>query len=332
MFTEEQCTLFANLKKLDDLRQMDKQAGKPERLLPLNETQLHAMLAEQVTVEEQTTISALDLPTAAGNPFTDATVDKPWLDFFVDLKKVNQAINDAKAADDKLDPSDRDPALIAAIVARNQLAKLSLYGAVLHAFNKQAQVYLDLDAGVQIAAVNSIPECANMLLPNQACKDARLTKLKETVVKLADSVSKAAQIIEVSKVRGAFVWKFVQLSGERSKALWGGVVKCVMFFAKHVVAIAKAKLVVAGQIAASASFQAKLDEIRTDWVALNVLVAKVALLPSKKADDLSAADKAALITLVLKIKNERDALWGDLGKAITAAKVARRVVCRRRLA
>ena len=54
---------------------------------------------------------------------------------------------------------------------RNQLIKLALYGSVLHGFNKGAQTFLDIDANVQIATINNVPECAGMvLLPNQACK------------------------------------------------------------------------------------------------------------------------------------------------------------------
>lgn len=145
----------------------------------------------------------------------------------------------AKAANDMLKPEDRDPALVGALIGRRQLVKLGLYGVALRAFNLKAKAFLDQDLAAQKAALDNLPACAAPNEASAACKDAKYDAIKKALMSagVADEIVKAAVIIELAKIRGAFVWKYLSLAGERVKQLWWGTIKCAVFFKKNAVSL-----------------------------------------------------------------------------------------------
>ena len=93
-FADDQCVLIGNLQALQSLRDMDKAAHRPERLLPLNESQLHALLVEEVSPAEEATISTL-ASAGSDNPFAGG--DPGVLALFHDIKAVSDAVHRTEA-------------------------------------------------------------------------------------------------------------------------------------------------------------------------------------------------------------------------------------------
>ena len=321
--------MIEDMKALAALREQDKKAGKPERLAAVTDAELKAFLTEEVTAEHKTQLSVLADASNAENPFKD---ESEAVKLFSDVKKVNVFLASVETDLKAEAEAERDPIIGATLITGRQFVHLSRYLWFLKAFNGAVAGW-DAAHQNEFAKYRATAGCETTKFASVECKAAIVAAMRADYKDIFDAGFKAVQVMEASRIRGAFVVKYVEAAARRTALLWRGVVKCVVVLKAHI-----ARLVVALDVANKIktgieAHKAKFETIKENWDTVRAVLEQIATLKAegKTADDLSDDDKAKLAAAITAIKEARAEVRGDLVKLWVKVQVARSVVCRRRL-